>query len=277
MSRVATICKQSKQRGNALVLLLLLKTWDGKEAPTVYDLAELAHISPRQAERDLQKLIDDGDAERAPDEVKGRGHVTRFRLKESTTHVSDKTPSDMTDFITEEISASHPSDIPETTTHLTDLSDSKSVTSDGTPVAPSKAETITSSTTGAKAPSARAKAQPELPDWLPVESWREWEEHRREIKKPLTALSVKKQIKKLDGYRARGMPPEHVIEEAITHGWRDFYPLKDESHEATQPGANGNGHGREKQTGRPHDAPRRGAQTDRTPPGGWGFKNSPGG
>lgn len=132
------------------MLLLLLKTWDGKEAPDLYELADLINTSPRQAERDLQKLIDDGEAERVPDEVKGRGHVTRFRLKESTSDVSDKTPSDVTDFITEEISASYPSDIEETTSHLTGLSDSnhvtsdvdtakKSVTSDGTPFAPSKA------------------------------------------------------------------------------------------------------------------------------------------
>lgn len=43
--------------------------------------------------------------------------------------------------------------------------------------------------------------------------------------------------------------------------------------EATKPGA-GNGHGRARQSGRPDDPPRRGAQADRTPPGGWGFKNS---
>jgi hypothetical protein len=269
MKGIAGICKSSKQRGNALVLLILLKTWDGKEAPDLYELADLANISPRQAERDLQKLIAEGTAERAPDTVKGRGHVTRFRLKESTTHVSDKTASDVTGIL-------------ETTTHLTDLSDSKCVTSDadterkydtsdGTPLAPSKAKELLS-TTGAKAPSPRARGQAseiELPEWLPVESWHEWEEHRREIKKPLTALSVKKQLKLLADYRARGMPPVQVIEHAIAHGWRNLYALNEVE--------NGNGHGREKQARGRDDASRRSAPQDRKPPGQWRFKNSAGG
>lgn len=147
MSRVANICKSSKQRGNALVLLLLLKTWDGSEDPTRDELAELANISPRQAERDLQKLIDEGDAERVPDEVRGRGHVTRFRLKETTSHVSDKTMSDVTHFIPEEVTTPHPSDLSGSTSDASYLSDGKPVTSDvdttrnhdtsdGTPVAP---------------------------------------------------------------------------------------------------------------------------------------------
>lgn len=151
MSKVARICEASKQRGNALVLLLLLKTWDGPEAPDAYSLAKLAHISSRQAERDLQKLIDAGEAERVPDAVKGRGHVTRYRLAESPSDVSDKTTTEVTDFIAPEISASHPSDIGESTTHLTDLSDSKGVTSDGTPIAPLRPKT-TQEKKGAKAP-----------------------------------------------------------------------------------------------------------------------------
>jgi hypothetical protein len=162
---------------------------------------------------------------------------------------------------------------------ISPLSDPKGEDFTGTPVAPSKDKELLT-TSGAKAPSARARVNTpavELPDWLPPDSWHEWEEHRREIKKPLTALSVKKQIKQLADYRARGMPPEKVIEEAITHGWRGFYPLKDESHEAAQSGTNGNGRGRTQQTERPHDASRRGAPQDRTPPGGWGFKNGPGG
>jgi hypothetical protein len=151
MKSVASICKTSKQRGNALVLLLLVRTWDGAEAPDVYQLAALAHISPRQAERDLQKLVTDGEVERLADEVKGRGHVTRFRVIESPSHVSDKSPSDMTEIITQEISPSDAAHIQETTSDVADLSDSKpvifdgvpppkSVTSDGTPLAPSKAK-----------------------------------------------------------------------------------------------------------------------------------------
>lgn len=146
MSAVASICKASKQRGNALVLLLLLKTWDGAEAPDHYELAEHAHISPRQAERDLSKLVEDGDVERlSPEHNGGRGHKTRYRVRgvastdavaQTTSHLSesDKTPTDVTDFRAVE-SPSEVAEIPETTTDVTDLSDSKGVKSDGVPPA----------------------------------------------------------------------------------------------------------------------------------------------
>lgn len=197
MSKVARICEATQQRGNALVLLILLKTWDGSELPTHYELAKLANISPRQAERDLQKLIDDGAAERVAPEVKGRGHVTRFRHKESPSHVSDKSTSDVTDFKAQQISPSHPSDIPETTSHLTDLSDvnpvtsdaipaANYVTSDGTKLAPSKARRTSTDTPqptvegGAHAPPPAGKKKPTSslsklpePEQVILELWRE--------------------------------------------------------------------------------------------------------
>jgi hypothetical protein len=92
MKSVATICKASRQRGNALVLLLLVRTWEGEEPPTRDELAELAHISTRQAERDLLKLIEDGELEK----VGRRGQVTRFQIK-GLTHVSDGTDNQRTD------------------------------------------------------------------------------------------------------------------------------------------------------------------------------------
>lgn len=278
MSRVANICKASRQRGNALVLLLLLKTWDGAELPDHYELAELANISPRQAERDLQKLIDDGEAERVAPEVKGRGHVTRFRLKESTSHVSDKTTSDVTDFKPQEISPSHPSGIPETTSHLTDLSDvkpvtsdvgapGKYVTSDGTPLAPySDLRTSTdkniNNDNSARVPPA----------------------FTHEVSAP---IQVYRDVFGTD-------PPAYgqdVIESAVKDVglWRAVCEQwKGNNNDRTKAWnmvdayrkkvtANANGDGREKQAGRRDDAPRRSAQENRKPDSKWGFKNSAGG
>jgi hypothetical protein len=36
------------------------------------------------------------------------------------------------------------------------------------------------------------------------------------------------QFKKLEQFRARGMPPDEVLEESIAHGWQGLFPLKQE-------------------------------------------------
>jgi hypothetical protein len=141
----------------------------------------------------------------------------------------------------------------------------------GTPIAPSLAKELLN-ITGAKAPSPRASVKPEifpLPDWLPAEAWVEWQTYLRERRKPLTASTAKKQIKKLDAFRARGMPPERVIEQAIEHGWQGFYELKEAEHD--------NGNRRAKQTSGRHDAPQRSPRPDTKPDSQWRFKNSAGG
>jgi hypothetical protein len=178
MDSVSTICKATSQRGNALVLLILLKTWGGDEAPDHYELAELAHISPRQAERDLLKLVADGDVERlSPEHNGGRGHKTRWQMKAiisndtpsetpSDVSESDKTPTDVTDFQGKE-TAPQVTGIMETTTDVTGLSDvihdksdvvpvTNPVTSVGTPVAPSKAKELLSTETEANASGAES-------------------------------------------------------------------------------------------------------------------------
>lgn len=243
MNTVANICRSTHRHGNALVLLLLLKTWDGDELPTREDLAALIHVSPRQTERDLLRLVKDGEVEK----VGRRGQVTRFQLK-GLSHLSDETDNALTN--TSDLQQSEVTDPGPVLTDVSDesdicdrpLSDSSDTSVrpfDGTPFAP-YSDIRTSTDKGAKAPSPRARKEVppvELPDWLPVESWHEWEEHRREIKKPLTALSVKKQFKLLAKCRARGIPPEQIIEHAIANGWRNLYELKEETHETS----NGNG------------------------------------
>jgi hypothetical protein len=77
------------------------------------------------------------------------------------------------------------------------------------------------------APAARVEDL-ELPDWLPPDSWKDWLTHRKELKKPVTATQARAQFKRLDNFRARGMPPDAVIEQAIANGWRGFYELQPE-------------------------------------------------
>lgn len=62
----------------------------------------------------------------------------------------------------------------------------------------------------------------ELPDWLNKEAWIEWEQFRKGIRKTLTELSVKKQLKFLEANKK-----DHVaiIERSILNGWTGLFPL----------------------------------------------------
>ncbi len=85
---ITHLCAGCTYRGNTLVLYLLLKGWEGED-PTREKLAALAHISPRQAERDLSEPVADGVVGKT--EGRGRGVKTRFYLiRESLSDVSDK-------------------------------------------------------------------------------------------------------------------------------------------------------------------------------------------
>lgn len=65
----------------------------------------------------------------------------------------------------------------------------------------------------------------ELPSWLNPKAWAAWEQHRKEIKKPLTPTAVKLQLKILEENK-----DDHVqmIKNSITNGWQGFFPLKKE-------------------------------------------------
>jgi hypothetical protein len=55
------------------------------------------------------------------------------------------------------------------------------------------------------------------------EKWAEWEQHRKEIKKKLTPLTAKKQIKLLSNY----IPIyDLIIEQSIQNGWTGLFPEK---------------------------------------------------
>lgn len=69
----------------------------------------------------------------------------------------------------------------------------------------------------------KKEVQVELPEWLNREKWEEWEQHRKEIKKKLTPLTVKKQIKLLSNY----IPIyDLIIEQSIQNGWTGLFPEK---------------------------------------------------
>jgi hypothetical protein len=66
----------------------------------------------------------------------------------------------------------------------------------------------------------------EIPDWLPRDAWREFVEHRREMKNSLTERAAKANIKKLSEFRSNGQDPRAVIEQTIAGGWTGLFEVK---------------------------------------------------
>jgi hypothetical protein len=74
----------------------------------------------------------------------------------------------------------------------------------------------------------KAAARPSLPEWLDPELWDEWEQHRREKKRPMTPTSALKSIEKLAAFRAKGITPKSVIDHSIANGYQGlFSPTSD--------------------------------------------------
>ncbi len=54
------------------------------------------------------------------------------------------------------------------------------------------------------------------------QTWADWCQHRKEIRKPLTATTCAKQAKTLAGHHA----PDAVINQSISNGWTGPFPEK---------------------------------------------------
>ncbi len=66
----------------------------------------------------------------------------------------------------------------------------------------------------------------ELPAWLPRESWEEFKQNRKDIKKPLTALGERKALKRLQTLKDQGQNPIEVLEMAIIGNWSGLFEVK---------------------------------------------------
>lgn len=73
------------------------------------------------------------------------------------------------------------------------------------------------------------------PDWLDVEAWAEYRQHRVEIKKPLTPLAESKMMKKLYQIISEvNVSQQQVIDQSIEYGWVGLFPVKEMTHAANQ-------------------------------------------
>jgi uncharacterized protein YdaU (DUF1376 family) len=69
-----------------------------------------------------------------------------------------------------------------------------------------------------------------VPDWVPVVSWRAFVQHRKDIRKPLTAKAAELAIAELENLKAQGHEPAAVINQSIVSRWAGLFPLKGGSH-----------------------------------------------
>jgi uncharacterized protein YdaU (DUF1376 family) len=67
-----------------------------------------------------------------------------------------------------------------------------------------------------------------LPNWMPLRSWSEFVEGRRQSRKPLTPIAAKILIRKLEGFHDRGLDVAAALDASTAAGWQGvFEPRQD--------------------------------------------------
>lgn len=110
-----------------------------------------------------------------------------------------------------------------------------SVTTSGKPALPreEKEKNKDQEQDSLRSSSARDKRTPDdiaVPDWVPAVSWKAFVQHRKDIRKPLTANAAELAIAELEKLKAQGHEPAAVINQSIVSRWAGLFPLKGASH-----------------------------------------------
>lgn len=66
----------------------------------------------------------------------------------------------------------------------------------------------------------------ELPDWIDPETWRDYENMRKQIKRPLSDRARNIAVKKLQDLYRQGYSPEDVLEQSIFMCWQGLFEIR---------------------------------------------------
>lgn len=66
-----------------------------------------------------------------------------------------------------------------------------------------------------------------LPEWLPLDSWNDFVEMRKKIKKPLTTAGVKLALAKLNKFRDEGESAKDILEYSILNSYQGLFSTKE--------------------------------------------------
>ena len=61
---------------------------------------------------------------------------------------------------------------------------------------------------------------------VPPDIWKDFKEHRRKLKAPMTARAEKQILKKLEELWHQGHDPTALLEQSIERGWKFVFPIK---------------------------------------------------
>ena len=67
---------------------------------------------------------------------------------------------------------------------------------------------------------------PPYPDWLNIDLWNDFKEHRKGLKPKMTERAEQLAIKKLKRLMDEGNDQRELIEQTIENGWKSFFPVK---------------------------------------------------
>ena len=65
-----------------------------------------------------------------------------------------------------------------------------------------------------------------LPEWLDFGLWKEFLEHRKKLRKPMTNYAQNLMLKKLTWMKEKGYNPEHLLKDAMVKGYQDVFEPK---------------------------------------------------
>jgi uncharacterized protein YdaU (DUF1376 family) len=82
----------------------------------------------------------------------------------------------------------------------------------------------------------KKKVQVEIPDWLDKVVWKNYQDHRKEIKAPMTSRAEELAIKKLENFKEMGFNPVDIINQSIEMGWKGLFEINNKARQVNEPG-----------------------------------------